>query len=334
VASNDSVKAEKNVTTSIFVLANDADSNHDALSVAFVDQASHGSVSISDTKLSYTPFDDFTGTDTFTYTVSDGKGGTDTGTVTVTIGAGGQPQDNGQGPQTDDRNLVGSGGDDTLFGGKGDDLVFGLTGNDKLSGGDSHDILLGNDGKDTLNGDSGNDTLFGGPGDDKLDGGAGTDLLDGGQGKDIVFGGAGNDAILAGGGDTITGNGGRDTIVVMGASDVRGSTITLNDFDVTEDVLQFKAPPVRAGGTEKSFDFAHATFSLERADIDGGATANDLVVHVNDGHGAGFAVAFKDGLSAVSAALGHTVAEVSGGPADAGQLTNVAAAQHDWLIVS
>ncbi|MCP4307890.1 MAG: tandem-95 repeat protein, partial [bacterium] len=37
--------------------------------------------------ITYTPDEDFNGTDTFTYTVSDGAGGTDTATVTVTVGA-------------------------------------------------------------------------------------------------------------------------------------------------------------------------------------------------------------------------------------------------------
>ncbi|WP_299157105.1 Ig-like domain-containing protein, partial [uncultured Christiangramia sp.] len=51
-------------------------------------QPGNGSAVINnDGTVTYSPNENFNGTDTFTYTISDGNGGTDTATVTVTIGA-------------------------------------------------------------------------------------------------------------------------------------------------------------------------------------------------------------------------------------------------------
>ncbi|KPK36070.1 MAG: hypothetical protein AMJ65_16745 [Phycisphaerae bacterium SG8_4] len=91
---NDSPKAEDDSVTTqedapiatVKVLANDTDLDGDNLMVINATQGTNGSVTIgSDSTLAYTPYRDFSGTDTFTYTLSDGNGGTDTATVNVTV---------------------------------------------------------------------------------------------------------------------------------------------------------------------------------------------------------------------------------------------------------
>src|SRR6185295_7935741 len=83
VATNDHAATDKNIATLISVLSNDTDANQDVLSIAGVNKAQHGSVSISGSKLLYTPTHDFVGSDSFAYTVSDGHGKTDTAIVTI-----------------------------------------------------------------------------------------------------------------------------------------------------------------------------------------------------------------------------------------------------------
>ena len=71
----------------IAVLANDADPDNDALTVARRDAPLHGRVSVqADKTLAYTPASDFNGTDIFTYAASDGRL-TDETTVVVTVNA-------------------------------------------------------------------------------------------------------------------------------------------------------------------------------------------------------------------------------------------------------
>jgi Big-like domain-containing protein len=67
--------------------ANDTDVDGDALSVASVAGGpdTHGTVSLTNGSVTYTPALNFNGTATFTYSVSDGHGGTTTGQVTVVI---------------------------------------------------------------------------------------------------------------------------------------------------------------------------------------------------------------------------------------------------------
>ncbi|WP_299157100.1 cadherin-like domain-containing protein, partial [uncultured Christiangramia sp.] len=67
---------------------NDSDPDGDELTVTEVTQPGNGSAVINtDGTVTYSPNENFNGTDTFEYTISDGNGGTDTATVTVTIGA-------------------------------------------------------------------------------------------------------------------------------------------------------------------------------------------------------------------------------------------------------
>jgi len=86
-ANNDTVKAQEDAPiATVKVLANDTDPEGDNLMVINATQGTNGSVTIgTDSTLAYTPYRNFSGTDTFTYQLSDGKGRTDTGTVNVTI---------------------------------------------------------------------------------------------------------------------------------------------------------------------------------------------------------------------------------------------------------
>ncbi len=68
--------------------ATDADSNTLTVTAAATTTAGASAV-WSSTAVSYTPPQDFTGTDSYTFTVSDGNGGTAVGTVTVTVTANG-----------------------------------------------------------------------------------------------------------------------------------------------------------------------------------------------------------------------------------------------------
>jgi hypothetical protein len=86
-AENDVTLTDEGVAVDIDVLANDSDPDGDTLTVIDYAQPTNGAVTDGPGgTLTYTPADDFTGTDTFTYTISDGNGGTDTATVTVVVG--------------------------------------------------------------------------------------------------------------------------------------------------------------------------------------------------------------------------------------------------------
>ncbi|CAK0749838.1 serralysin [Gammaproteobacteria bacterium] len=56
--------------------------------------------------------------------------------------------------------LTGTSHEDTLKGGVGDDMLYGLEGNDKLNGGAGNDILDGGPGRDEMAGGMGNDTYY------------------------------------------------------------------------------------------------------------------------------------------------------------------------------
>ncbi|WP_448679534.1 retention module-containing protein [Pseudomonas nicosulfuronedens] len=87
VAVADTAHTSEDTAITIDVLGNDTDAEGDALTVTSAN-AGNGSVVINqDGTLSYTPKENFSGSDTITYTVDDGKGGTATSTVTVSIEA-------------------------------------------------------------------------------------------------------------------------------------------------------------------------------------------------------------------------------------------------------
>ncbi|MEZ5863072.1 MAG: Ig-like domain-containing protein [Geminicoccaceae bacterium] len=87
VAADDSATvAEDAKALNIAVLANDTDIDGDRLTVTAIgNEATLGTATIAKNGITYTPFKDATGTDTFTYTVSDPSGATSTATVTVEI---------------------------------------------------------------------------------------------------------------------------------------------------------------------------------------------------------------------------------------------------------
>ena len=88
VAGDNAATTEEDTAVDIDVLSNDTDADGDPLSVLAVTQGSNGSVSVNpDGTLSYAPYANFNGADSFTYTVSDGFGGMDTATVSVTVNA-------------------------------------------------------------------------------------------------------------------------------------------------------------------------------------------------------------------------------------------------------
>ena len=87
-AGDDTGIGQKNTLVTGDLLANDSDPNGDPLTInpTPVTGPSHGAVTISaDGAYTYTPNNDFTGTDSFTYEVCDNSGACDIATVTVTI---------------------------------------------------------------------------------------------------------------------------------------------------------------------------------------------------------------------------------------------------------
>ncbi|MHC5761790.1 beta strand repeat-containing protein [Nostoc sp.] len=158
VAVNDSITTNKNtpiIISATTLLSNDTDVDViDSLSITDFTQPSQGSlVNNGNNTYTYTPGQNYYGSDGFTYTISDGHGGSSTATVNLTINQITPP-------------INGTSGADNLTGTVNMDIISGLQGNDTLQG-------LGDD-----------DTLDGGDGNDFLDGGTGTDSLIGGKGND------------------------------------------------------------------------------------------------------------------------------------------------------
>ena len=88
VAVDDAVSTNEDEEITISVLANDNDTDGDALIVSSVSAPANGAVVINaDNTLAYTPNTNFNGADSFTYTISDGNGGSSTATVSLTINA-------------------------------------------------------------------------------------------------------------------------------------------------------------------------------------------------------------------------------------------------------
>ncbi|MEW5756091.1 MAG: Ig-like domain-containing protein [Pseudomonadota bacterium] len=86
VARDDSANTRKGEAVVISALANDSDPDGDVLTIGSVTQGAHGDVMLNpDGSITYTPNDDYTGSDTFNYTVSDGNGGSDTAAVSIRV---------------------------------------------------------------------------------------------------------------------------------------------------------------------------------------------------------------------------------------------------------
>ncbi len=85
LATNDSLTEDEDTVITGNVLGNDSDPNEDELTAELVDAPWFGVVDLDPNgSFTYTPNENFFGTDVFTYEVSDGTGGTDTATVTIT----------------------------------------------------------------------------------------------------------------------------------------------------------------------------------------------------------------------------------------------------------
>lgn len=81
----DFVNVAKNASITIDVLANDVDIDGDTLALASVGAPAHGTATISNNKVIYTPTRSYAGSDQFAYTVTDGHGGVAAGAVYVTV---------------------------------------------------------------------------------------------------------------------------------------------------------------------------------------------------------------------------------------------------------
>lgn len=201
VGAADAASVAEDASVLLDVLANDADIDHDALSIAALSGAKSAlgaSISIENGQIRYVAdadsFDQLAPgqsvADSFTYTASDGHGGS-TGPITVslTIGEAGDNQTL-TGSLLRANSFTDTAGHDTTY-----------------TGGLFADVISGGDGADHL---------IGGLGADRLDGGTGRDILEGGLGNDLLTGGAGADLFvfgLASGVDHITDfNPGEDSI--------------------------------------------------------------------------------------------------------------------------
>ncbi len=86
-AIDDNATTNKNMSVDIDVLANDSDIDGDIILISEIPEVNHGTVTIGEggLLLTYTPEENWYGTDTFTYLVEDDKGAVATATVTVTV---------------------------------------------------------------------------------------------------------------------------------------------------------------------------------------------------------------------------------------------------------
>jgi len=72
-----------NDLATVAVLSNDTDSDGDSLSIINVSTPANGNAVISGNNVTYTPNQNFIGSDDFSYTISDGKGGTASAALTI-----------------------------------------------------------------------------------------------------------------------------------------------------------------------------------------------------------------------------------------------------------
>jgi outer membrane protein OmpA-like peptidoglycan-associated protein len=84
-AVSDATTTDQNTAVAINVLSNDTDIDGDTLSVISYTNPSNGGFTLNGGVFTYTPNNNFTGTDSFNYTISDGNGQTATASVTITI---------------------------------------------------------------------------------------------------------------------------------------------------------------------------------------------------------------------------------------------------------
>ena len=234
VAGDDSFTTDAGVVLSGDVAGNDSDPNGDALTFSLLTETSNGAVSFNaDGSFSYTPNDEFEGSDSFTYEVSDGEF-TDSATVDITVE-----------PiviiPPDNMVVVGDDTDEDLEGGAGNDLIAGELGSDSILGNDGDDVIRGDlnlrnpqddieGGDDFIDGGAGNDRIGGKSGNDTLLGGSGDDTIWGDDGDDILRGGLGNDELI---GDNFSAGAGSDTFVLA----IGEGTDTILDFEIGIDFI-------------------------------------------------------------------------------------------------
>ncbi len=122
-AGADQASTDRNQPVTIGVLANDAG---EGLTITAVGDATNGSVAFSDEFITYTPDQNYVGTDSFTYTITDRFGQTSSATVSVTINAANQaPVAN----------------DDEVETGKNDPVTIDVLANDTDADGDTLTIV-------------------------------------------------------------------------------------------------------------------------------------------------------------------------------------------------
>ncbi|ABN63654.1 Ig-like domain-containing protein [Shewanella baltica] len=103
VANPDTASLPWNQSLDVDVLANDTDSDGDALTVTQVTSEFGTAVILANQQLSYTPATDFIGTDVLVYSITDGKGGTASSELTVIVSGNTAPTTVNDSAATDDR---------------------------------------------------------------------------------------------------------------------------------------------------------------------------------------------------------------------------------------
>ncbi|WP_259544469.1 Ig-like domain-containing protein [Shewanella baltica] len=103
VANPDTATLFWNHSIDVDVLANDTDSDGDALTVTQVTSEFGTAVILANQQLSYTPATDFIGTDVLVYSITDGKGGTASSELTVIVSGNTAPTTVNDSAATDDR---------------------------------------------------------------------------------------------------------------------------------------------------------------------------------------------------------------------------------------
>lgn len=260
VANDDTDTTDEDQPVDINVLENDSDDDNDPLTLSIGDAPTNGTAVVdnndtpgnpSDDTITYTPNDNFSGSDSFTYQIDDGKGGTDTAQVDVTINPGNDPptatddtttanqntalnipvatllandSDPNSDPNEDSLSItaVANATNGTAVlnnngtaSNTSDDFVR-FTPNSGFSGNASFEYTL-------RDGEGGTDTglvsvevgknLNGGNGNDTLTGTPGNDRLNGSNGNDSLSGLGGDDVLLgSNGNDNLNGGAGNDRL--------------------------------------------------------------------------------------------------------------------------
>ena len=148
------------------LLLNDTDPDGYPLVVTAVGGALHGSVSLANGQVTFTPFVGFAGAASFTYTVDDGHGGAAVGLVSVNV-TGNSPAylyRGGQGSETID--FTGDGKYHAVAVGSGDTLVYAGTGGSSVRLGAGAGVVIGGTGTDIITFGPGLGTVTGGLGSD------------------------------------------------------------------------------------------------------------------------------------------------------------------------